>query len=169
MEACLFTRQVGISDNWMRSFKSRLLRETAILYYNEELPKTFIKPNGQNHFIQENKFSNKPIRMINIVMNLNKEFSLTYNTSPFHFRKFGLRQIKIVPGNQTIVKLKTENRVRAYAETMKALKFDDDGPNIQYKDFENHFPLFFDLTSTQEAIVEMHFPDVFGVGVRLEL
>ena len=65
--------------------------------------------------------------------------------------------------------LKTENHVRAYAETMKALKFDDDGPNIQYKDFGNHFHLFFDLTSTQEANVEMHFPDVVGAGIRLEL
>ena len=37
LEACLFTRQVAISDNWMRSFKSRLLREPAVFYYNEEL------------------------------------------------------------------------------------------------------------------------------------
>ena len=72
-------------------------------------------------------------------------------------------------GNQTIVNLQTENQVRAYAETMKALKFDDDSPNIQYKDFENHFHIFFDLTSTQEANVEMHFPDVVGAGIRLEL
>ena len=75
LEACLFTRQVAISDNWMRSFKSRLLREPAIFYYNEELPKTFIIPAGQNQFIQENIFSNKPIRMIDIAMNLNNEFS----------------------------------------------------------------------------------------------
>ena len=169
LEACLFTRQVAISDNWMRSFKSRLLREPAIFYYNEELPKTFIFPAGQNQFIQENIFSNKPIRMIDIAMNLNNEFSGTHNMNPFHFRKFGLRLVKIVRGNQTIVNLRTENHVRAYAETMKALKFDDDGPNIQYKDFENHFHLFFDLTSTQEANVEMHFPDVVGAGVRLEL
>ena len=56
LEACLFTRQVAISDNWMRSFKSRLLREPAIFYYNEELPKTFIIPAGQNQFIQEKYF-----------------------------------------------------------------------------------------------------------------
>ena len=88
LESCLFTRQVAISDekfqkqrsfksNWMRSFKSRLLREPAIFYYNEELPKTFIIPAGQNQFIQENIFSNKPIRMIDIAMNLNNEFSGT--------------------------------------------------------------------------------------------
>ena len=151
LEACLFTRHVAISDNWMRSFKSRLLREPAIFYYNEELPKTFIIPAGQNQFIQENIFSNKPTRMSDIAMNLNNDFSGTYNTNPFHFRKFGLRQVKTVLGNQTIVNLKTENQVRAYAETMKALKFDDDGPNIQYKDIENPFHLFFGLTSTKEG------------------
>ena len=72
-------------------------------------------------------------------------------------------------GNQTIVNLKTENHLRAYAETMNALKIDDDGPNIQYKDFKNLFHLFFNLTSTQEANVEMHFPEVVGAGIRLEL
>ena len=72
-------------------------------------------------------------------------------------------------GNQTIVNLKTENRARAYAETLKALKFDDDGPNIQYEDFENHFHLFFDLTLTQEAIVQMLIPDVVCARNRLEL
>ena len=50
LEACLFARQVAISDNWMRSFKSRLLRETAIFYYNEEITKPFIIPTGQNQF-----------------------------------------------------------------------------------------------------------------------
>ena len=98
LEACLFTRQVAISDNWMRSFKNRLLREPAIFYYNEELSKTFIIPSGQNQSIQENIFSSKPIRMIDIAMNLNNEFSGTYNTNPLHFRKFGLRQLKIVRG-----------------------------------------------------------------------
>ena len=53
LEACLFTRQVAISDNWMRSFKSRLLREPAIFYYNEELRKTFIIPAGQSVYTRK--------------------------------------------------------------------------------------------------------------------
>ena len=61
-------------------------------------------------------------------------------------------------GNQTIVNLNTENHVRAYAETMRALKIDDDGSNIQYQDFQNRFLSFFILTSTQDADVDMHFP-----------
>ena len=107
--------------------------------------------------------------MIDIAINLNNEFSGKYNTNPFHIRKLGLRQVTTVREKQTIVNLKTKNHVRAYAETMKALKFDDDGPNFQYKCFENHFHLVFDLTSTQEANVEMNFPDVVAAGIRLEL
>ena len=68
--------------------------------------------------------------MIDIAMNPNNQFSGTYNTNPFHFCKFGLRQIKIVRGNQTLVNLKLQNHVRAYAKTIKALNFADDGPNI---------------------------------------
>ena len=51
------------------------------------------------------------------------------------FEKFCLRPVKIVRGNQTIVNFETKSHVRACAETMKALKFDDDGPNIQNKNF----------------------------------
>ena len=54
--------------------------------------------------------------MIDIAIDLNNEFSGTYNTNPFHFSEFGLRQLKIVRGNQTILNLKTENHVRAYAK-----------------------------------------------------
>ena len=53
-------------------------------------------------------------------------------------------KFKIVRENKTIVNLKKENHVRAYAETTKALNYDDDddGPNIQYKDFENQSHFF---------------------------
>ena len=40
--------------------------------------------------------------MIDIAMNLNIEFSGTY-WNPFHFQKFGLRQVNFVRGGQTIV------------------------------------------------------------------
>ena len=70
-------------------------------------------------------------------------------------------------GNKTIVNLKTESYRRAYAETMEILKFNDDGPNIQYKGFENRSHGFSNLNSTQEANVEKHFPDVIGAGIRL--
>ena len=54
--------------------------------------------------------------------------------NPFHFG-----QVKKVCENQTIVILKTENYARDYADKMKALKFDDDSPNVPYKEFEYHF------------------------------
>ena len=62
--------------------------------------------------------------MIDIAMNLNNGFSGTYN-------------------------LKTENYVRAYAETMEALKFDFDGPKIQCKVFEDHFHFFRSYFNTE--------------------
>ncbi len=52
---------------------------------------------------------------------------------------------------------------------MKALKFDEDGPNIKLSDFENHYILVFDLTSTQEAQIQMYYPDVVAGSLRLEL
>ena len=91
------------------------------------------------------------------------------NQNAFYFGNFILRQIKIVNGNQTTVNLNIENLVRAYAETLKELKFDDDGLNTQNKDFENHFQLFLELTSTQDTNVETYFPDEIGAGIHSEL
>ena len=59
--------------------------------------------------------------MIDFAMNIDNEFSETYNTNLLHIRNLDLGQVKLVHGNQTLVNLKTEIHVRAYAETMKAL------------------------------------------------
>ena len=52
---------------------------------------------------------------------------------------------------------------------MRALKFDEDGPGIPLEEYPEHFVQVFDLTSTQEAKVQIYYPDVVAASLRLEL
>ena len=90
-------------------------------------------------------------------------------SDPFHYPKFRLREIKLVRGNHIIVSVKTSDNKRAYVSTLKALKFHEDGPDVSLTDYPDHYVQIFDLTSTQEANVQMYYPDVVAASLRLEL
>ena len=169
VEASLFSRQVAVEEKCLRNIHQGLLREPARYNFSEVLGKTFIIPNGQNQYIQENIFNNAPIRRLALAMNTNTAFTGSRDSNPFHYQKFGLREIKLVRGNQVVVNIDTSDDIRAFVTTMKALKFDEDGPGVPFSDYHNHYVLVFDLTSTQESNVHMFYPDVVGAGLRLEL
>ena len=63
----------------------------------------------------------------------------------------------------------TTDNVQSYITTMRALKFDEDGPGIPLEEYPEHFVQLFDLTSTQEANVQIYYPDVVAASLRLEL
>ena len=63
----------------------------------------------------------------------------------------------------------TTNNVQSYITSMRALKFDEDGPGIPLEENPEHFVQVFDLTSAQEANVPVFYPDVVAPSLRLEL
>ena len=169
IEASIFTRQVAVEESYFRKIKSTLAVEPARYNYFEQVPKTYIIPRGQNQFIQENVFNNGPIRSFGIVMNENSAFTGNKQENHFHYQKFGLREVRIVRGNQTIVEMNCVNDYRPYITTMEALKFKEDGPNVKIENYPDHYLLFFDLTSMQESNVVLYYPDIIAAGLRLEL
>jgi hypothetical protein len=58
---------------------------------------------------------------------------------------------------------------RTYFNTIKSLNIEQDGPGILLADYDNHYILVFDLTSTQQADTEVYYPEVVGAGIRIEL
>ena len=52
---------------------------------------------------------------------------------------------------------------------MRALKFHQGRPNVKISEYENHFCLVFDLTSTQQSDLMMFYQDVVAASQRLEL
>ena len=63
----------------------------------------------------------------------------------------------------------TTDNVQSYITTMRALKFDEDGPGNPLEEDPEHFVQVFDITSTQEAHVQIYYPDVVAAKLRLEL
>lgn len=167
--ATLHMRQMIVSESVHRSLTLALAKSPARYVYPEMHSKTFIIPDHQNSFVKENIFNNEPIRRLVLAMNTNAKFTGSLGTNPFHYQKFGLREVRISRGGLPLVAMNVENNVRPYYNTIKSISFDQDGPGIPLKDYNNHYILVFDLTSTQQADTEVYYPEVIGAGIRLEL
>ena len=142
LDCSLFTRRVVVNEVYHQTIKYQLthqpwrqLRE----HFMETIARTFIIPSGQNQFIQKNVFSNAPIRRIAIAMNTNSAFAGLFQENPFHYRKFGLRELKIVRGGRDVVSIDTTNNCRAYVTTMKAMNFNEKIPALPNDFFTDHY------------------------------
>ena len=49
------------------------------------------------------------------------------------------------------------------------MQFSEDFPALHMEDFQNHYILVFDLTSLQDAAEQLHYPELTGESLRLEL
>ena len=94
----------------------------------------------------------------------------------FPYQTFGLERLEITRGNGVPVPctpLDMRNgRMRAYYKTICSLGFaaGSGGNGIQFKNFEDHFVLVFDLTSTREASKSLTlFPELTGGTLTLKL
>ena len=63
----------------------------------------------------------------------------------------------------------TSNDCTAYVKTMKARKFNEEIPALPNNLFQNHYVLVIDLTSLQDAGENIHYPDLIGESIRLEM
>ena len=52
---------------------------------------------------------------------------------------------------------------------MKAMQFNEDFPALPMEDFQNHHSIVFDLTSLQDAAEHLHYPELRGESLRLEM
>ena len=102
-------------------------------------------------------------------MNTNSAFTGHFQENPFHYQKFGLRELRIVRGGRAIVSLDTTNDCRASVTTMKAMNFNEEIPALPNHQFQNHYILVFDLSSLQDAGENIHYPELSGESIRLEM
>ena len=52
---------------------------------------------------------------------------------------------------------------------MKAMNFNEEIPELPNNLFQNHYVLVFNLTSLQDAGENIHYPELSGEGIRLEM
>ena len=169
VDCSLYTRRIALKDDY-RNKRMDMLAYTPVEFnYLETLAKIFIIPARQNQFIQENIFNSAPVRRIALAMNKNSSFTGSHTENPFWYKKFDLRQIRILRGGQSIVDFDAADNCRTYVTTMKAMNFQDDIPSIPIDNFKDHYVLVFDLTSMQDATENCHYPELVGEPLRLEL
>ena len=101
-------------------------------------------------------------------MNTTTAFTGSLETNPFHYQKFILRSIRVVRGSHVVVDIDTTDNVQSYITTMRASKFDRDGPGMPLEEYPEPFVQVFDLISSEEANIQSYYPDV-AASLRLEL
>ena len=154
IEANLYVRKMTIADHVLSAIEKTLLKTPAVYRYNEVLPRTFLATRGVHSWRQEDVFSNEPVRRWTIAMSSNQAYIGSNRTTPFHYQKFGLSQFVIYRNGLPIVgtPITTNFEKRLYFNALEALDFlDRGGHGKSLSDYQNHFVMVFDLTSTQEA------------------
>ena len=169
VDCSLFTRRVLVAEPNHQYLQWNLEREPAHYNYMETIARTFIIPSRQNQFIQEDVFNNAPIRRIAVAMNTNSAVAGSFYENPFNYQQFHLRELRIIRGGRAIISLDTTSPCRPYVTTMKAMQFNEDFPALPMEHFQNHYILVFDLTSLQDAAEHLHYPELSGESLRLEM
>ena len=93
----------------------------------------------------------------------------SFYENPFSYQQLHLRELRIIGGGRAIVSLDTTSPCRPYVTTMKALQFNEDFPALPMENFQNQYILLFDLTSLQDAAKQLHYPELSGESLRLEM
>ena len=107
-----------------------------------------------------------------VAMSINEAYLGTNRTNPFHYQKFGLNEIIVYRNGLPIAgtPISTSDNKRIYYNTLEALDFVlNTSHGISLANYDNHYIMAFDLTSTQEASHDFIHPELTNCTVLLEL
>ena len=99
VDCSLYTSRIALKDDYHKKRMDMLAYAPIEYKYFETLAMTFIIPARQNQFIHENIFNNAPVRRVPTAMNTNSAFTGSFTENPFCYQQFGLRQIRILRGD----------------------------------------------------------------------
>ena len=125
-------------------------------------------PKDQGHFIREDIFNAEPIRNMVLAMCPNNQFTGRWTDTSLAFHKHNLKKVRVMRNVVPVVEYSTSSNTQLYL-TIQNLHFDQDGPSIKLDNYENHYYLVFDLTSTQQCNQEIYYPETVGSPKRIEL
>ena len=74
-DCSLFTRRIALKDDYHKKRMDMLAYAPVEFNYSETLTRNFIVAARQKQFIQDNLFTNAPVRRIAIAMNTNSSFT----------------------------------------------------------------------------------------------
>ena len=94
-EAKLLIGKVTVSDNVVGAIEKIFLKTPAIYQYNEVITNIFLAAAGQQSWKYEDIFTKEPIRRVIVALCVGTAFIGTNTANPFHYQKFGSREITI--------------------------------------------------------------------------
>ena len=128
-----------LKEDYHKNRMSPLVYAPVEYNYMETLAKTFIISARQNQFIQKYIFNNAPTCRIDIAMNSNSAFTVSFAGNPFWYQQFNLRDIRILREGEPFVQHDTTHNCRLYVTAMKAKNFQDVIPSILFDNFKDLF------------------------------
>ena len=105
------------------------------------LAKTFVIQARQNQSVQEDIFNKTPVGHIAFAVNANSAFTGWYTENLFKYQQINIRLVKILRGGHPIVDFHDADECRFFAETMKAMNFQDDKPSKTFDKFKDYYVL----------------------------
>ena len=172
IEANLYVRKMTVTDYVLSSIEKTLLKNPTIYNYIEVVPKTFLATAGVQSWRQEDVFAKEPVRRMIVAMSINEAYLGTNRTNPFHYQKFGLNEIIVYRNGLPIAgtPISTSDNKRIYYNTLEALDFVlNTSHGISLANYDNHYIMAFDLTSTQEASHDFIHPELTNCTISLVL
>ena len=171
LEANLYVRKMTLNDDVMSAIEKTLLSSPASYPYFENITKTFLASAGLHSWKQEDIFSREPIRRLAICLNTNEAFLGINRLNPFHYWKFGLKQIYIYRNGLPVADspISTDDDKRPYFNTISDLAYIGNGHGIKLSEYPSHFLMVFDLTSTQQASHDFIYPELTKSSITVEL
>ena len=170
-EANLYVRKLTLSEHEVISQEATLLKTPAEYHFTQVIPRTFVIGKGQSSWTQEDIFTKEPIRRFALALCENGTFVGSPTTNPYQYKKFGLRSITITRNGYPMLgsPIDVSTNERIYFITFNSLAYGDNSHGISLADFEKHYVLAFDLTSTQEASYEYIHPELTNGAINLQL
>ena len=167
-EANLYVRKMTVTDYVLSLIEKTLLKNPAIYNYIEVVPKTFLATAGVKSWRQEDVFAKEPVRRMIVAMSINEAYFGTNRTNPFHYQKFGLNEIFVYKNGLPIAG--TPISTSDNYNTLEALDFVlNTSHGICLANYDNHYVMAFDLTSTQEASHDFIHPELTNCTILVEL
>ena len=171
IEANLYVRKMRVTDQVLSAIESTLLKIPANYLYQEEITNTFLATAGQRSWPNEDIFAREPERQVIFAMNTNIAYLGTNRTNPFNYQKFDLEQITLRRNGLPIAStpIDTRDHKLLFYNTLSALGLLNCGLGTTLQNYNSHFIMCFDLTSTQQAAHDFLHPELTNSSVSGEL
>ena len=102
-------------------------------------------------------------------MNTNSAVAGSFQKNSFSCQQFHLRDLRIIRSGRATVSLDTTSPCRSHVTKMEAMQFNEYLSALLMEVFENHYILIFGLTSLQDTAEQLHYPELCGESLRLEM